>query len=156
MYNTCYRIVRRADEAEDIMQNAFIDAFNKLGQYRAESAFGPWLRRIVTNKAIDAIRNKVNFVELEENNEWLIPETDQQYFENMEYCLDEIKAAMNQLPDNDRIILSLHLIEGYDHQELADILSITHDAVRARYSRAKRRLTNIITEKRLIKQNNNN
>src|SRR5512145_1964835 len=122
MYNTCLRILNDRMEAEDVMQDAFLTAFLKLDQYKGEMSFGSWLKRIVINKSIDALRaKKVKFEELDEKQ---VDETALN-FEN-EYTLEEterqvikIKEAVQKLPEGFRVVLSLFLFEGYDHEEIS-------------------------------------
>ena len=139
MYNASLRIVNDTFLAEDIMQDSFIDAFGKLDTFEWRSSFGSWLKRIVINKSLDSLRSKVDLVSLtEETTE--IPDEDYSDFENVDCKIEEIKVALKLLPENNRIILALHLFEGYDHQEIAHILDISYNNVRVRYIRAKRKL----------------
>ncbi|MBI9034795.1 MAG: sigma-70 family RNA polymerase sigma factor [Bacteroidales bacterium] len=144
-YNTALRIVCHAQEAEDVMQEAFIVAFRKLDQFSGTSAFGAWIRQIVVNKAIDAVAHRVDFSKLEEEALQIADsETNDEKF--IFYRVDEIRKQILSLPDEPRIILSLFLFEGYDHQEIGQILDINHNAARTRYSRAKQRLVKRLRE----------
>ncbi len=139
MYNTSLRIVNDTFLAEDIMQDSFIDAFAKLYTFEWRSSFGSWLKRIVINKSLDTLRSKVDMVTIsEETTE--IPEESYPDLENIVCQVEEIKVALKLLSENNKIILVLHLFEGYDHQEIAQILNIPYNNVRVRYIRAKRKL----------------
>ncbi len=142
MFIIAKRFVKDTFEAEDIVQEAFIKAFKKLDQYKAEVTFGAWLKRIVINKSIDVIKSKKQqLLELEEvhlkvvdtnyEDEWLVDDA---------ITLDEVKHAINNLPDKYKYVLMLYLIEGYDHQEIAQILNITEVASRTQLSRGKSKL----------------
>jgi RNA polymerase sigma factor (sigma-70 family) len=143
MYNTCLRILNDAVEAEDVMQEAFLSAFIKLGQYRGEMSFGSWLKRIVINKAIDTLRAKrIRFEELDEKQEYGLesdPELDESP-EETAYKIRRIKDAVQNLPEGFRVVLSLSLFEGYDHEEIAMILGISESTSRSQLARAKKKL----------------
>ena len=147
MFVVAMRFVKDAMEAEDIVQEAFIKAFAKLNQYKAEVTFGAWLKRIVINKSIDFLKSKSQHLqELEEvhlkvvddnyQNEWLVDDT---------ITLDEIKLAIQNLPDKYRYVVMLYLVEGYDHQEISEILNITEVASRTQLSRGKSKLKEQLT-----------
>ena len=149
MYNTTLRIVRDSDDAEDVMQEAFLKAFTKLKTYRGEVSFGAWLKRIVINKALDFLRLKRELVSLDEVGE--IEEFQDDPTETMEtaHMAETIKRAMFSLPEGYRIVLSLILLEGYDHEEVAGILNISNATSRTQYHRAKKKLIELLqkTEK---------
>jgi RNA polymerase sigma-70 factor (ECF subfamily) len=147
MYAVAMRFVKDSMEAEDIVQEAFIKAFAKLNQYKAEVTFGAWLKRIVINKSIDCLKSKKQHLqELEEvhlkvvddnyQNEWLIDDA---------ITLDEIKLEIKKLPDKYRYVVMLYLVEGYDHQEISEILNITEVASRTQLSRGKSKLKEQLT-----------
>lgn len=155
MYNTALRIVNQTDEAEDIMQNSFLDAFSKLGTWNGTGTFGSWLKRIVINNAVDAIRRHREF-RLLADEELEIPDNtfDEPYYD-IEARVEEVKNAMKQLSHEDRVILSLFLLEGYDHEEISGILEISYNATRTRYSRARQRLCNLLKMQQAHKFNYN-
>ena len=143
MYNTSLRIVKKCDEAEDVMQESFLKAFTKLDTFKGEVAFGAWLKRIVINNSIEHYRNhqKMKEVALDdvmykvEDNEGNVPD----------HAFTELKAqkvmeTMALLKDNYRISLTLHLIEGYDYKEISQIMDISYAHCRTTISRAKKSL----------------
>ena len=140
MYNTSFRIVNDTMEAEDIMQDAFLDAFRKLDTFKGDSSFGAWLKKIVVNKSLDSIKKKKIFVEQQEDEIELADEKDAEELDSSVGRVEEVKSVLDNLPDQYRIILSLYLLEGYDQQEIAEILSISNNNVRIRYMRAKQKL----------------
>jgi len=150
MYNTSLRIVNNSAEAEDIMQDSFLDAFRKMGDYTGEGNFGGWLRRIVVNNSLDSLKKKKPDVSLE-NSKIDIVETQEDFQDNIEYKVEEIKKAVSCLTEDDRIIVSLFLFEGYDHEEISQILQISYNASRTRFSRAKQRLLGILSDTRTQK-----
>ncbi len=148
MYNTSLRIVNDSFLAEDIMQDSFLDAFNKLNTFEWRSSFGSWLKRIVVNKSLDSIRKKSKELPFTEDI-FDIPEVDSNPdYDQIEYRLEEVKMALKLISPKQKIILALHLFEGYDHQEISEILNISYNNVRVRYIRAKHKLLEKILETR--------
>lgn len=141
MYNTCYRIMNNAEEAEDILQEAFVSAFRNLASFKYESTFGAWLKRIVVNHAINSLRKrKLQLISMSETN---IDYEDHKYTEdrgNQTLSVAKIKKAMKELPEGYRVVFSLYLIEGYDHKEISKILGITESTSKSQLNRAKSKL----------------
>ena len=145
MYNVALRIVNDDAEAEDVLQEAFLDAFNRMKDFRQETTFGLWLKQIVINRAINYLRKrKLELVSLDEVEVADEPVTD---YQETTLKVEAIKAAMNELPDGYRVVLTLYLFEGYDHEEIAHILKITENTSRSQYLRAKRKLNNLLEMK---------
>jgi len=143
MYNTCYRMMNSEMEAEDMLQEAFTEAFMKLGSFRYESTFGAWLKRIVVNKCINEIKRRkadLNFVE----DIAIYAGREEEEDHNAELSVAEIRKAMEQLPDGSRVIFSLYLLEGYDHREIAQILNVSESNSKSQYMRAKRKIKEIL------------
>ncbi len=144
MYNTTLRIVRDPDDAEDVMQEAFLKAFTRISTYRGEVSFGAWLKRIVVNKSLDFLRLRRERVSLDEVNEVEeIPEDDPGVIDHA-YSADEIRRAIYALPEGYRLVLSLILLEGYDHEEVSEILRISNATSRTQYHRAKKKLAELL------------
>ncbi len=150
MFNASLRIVNNTAEAEDIMQESFIEGFEKLGTFRAEGSFGGWLKRIVINNSINYLRKKKQATSIDEEFKEIPDNTEEEklYSENLFCRLVEVKNAIKRLPESFRIIISLHLLEGYDHEEISEILNISYGNVRTKYSRAKQKLLQIIIKTR--------
>ena len=144
MYNTTLRIVGDPYDAEDVMQEAFLKAFAKLKTYRGEVSFGAWLKRIVINKSLDFLRLKKERIPLDEVGEVGESSDDQSEAMEVAYQAEAIKRAIYSLPEGSRIILSLILLEGYDHEEVSEILNITNTASRTQYHRAKKKLLDLL------------
>ena len=143
MYNTCYRMLNDQVEAEDVMQESFLAAFLKIGTYKGEMSFGSWLKRIVINKTIDTLRaRRIRFEEL--NEKMADPgEADEQILDLPDdevMRVARIKEAVGKLPEGFRIVLTLALFEGYDHEEIAMILKISESTSRSQLARAKKKL----------------
>jgi RNA polymerase sigma factor (sigma-70 family) len=145
MYNTSFRIVNDAMEAEDIMQEAFLAAFGKIDTYSGQVSFGAWLKKIVVNRSLDALRKKqIYFDDVSEHMDLADEREDSSPMESARVTAEEIKAAIKNLADGYRIILSLYLLEGYDHEEISDILAISSSTSRSQYTRARRKLLEMI------------
>jgi RNA polymerase sigma factor (sigma-70 family) len=140
VYNTCLRIVNNTADAEDLMQNSFIDAFNRIKSYKGPSAFAGWLKKIAVNNAIDYLGRKRPLQEIHGSLPDIADVSETENEEFIEYRVEQIKQAMNSLHDEYRVILSLYLFEGYDHEEIGQILNISHANVRTRISRARQSL----------------
>ena len=143
MYNMCYRMMNNQMEAEDLLQEAFTEAFMKLDSFRYESTFGAWLKRIVVNKCINEIKRRkadLNFVE----DMSLFNEREENEDYNATLNVNDIKKAMTQLPNGSRVIFSLYLLEGYDHREIAQILNVSESNSKSQYMRAKRKVKEIL------------
>jgi RNA polymerase sigma factor (sigma-70 family) len=150
MYNICLRMVGTQVEAEDVMQEAFLNAFTKIDTYQGVVSFGAWLKRIVINRALDHLKKrKVKFEELNEK----IPDEEPETLEISEIQMEKLKNAIQQLPDGYRVVLSLYLLEGYDHEEIAQILGITNVSSRSQYMRAKLKLREMLHKEELFEYN---
>ncbi len=142
MYNVALRIVNDDAEAEDVLQEAFLDVFNRVADFRQETTFGLWLKQIVINRSINYLRKrKMETISVDEVD---VLEEQEPDFEETHLKVEAIKSAMAQLPDGYRVVLSLYLFEGYDHEEIAHILKITENTSRTQYMRAKRKLNSLL------------
>jgi len=150
MFNTSLRIVNDTMEAEDVMQEAFLSAFEKINTYSGTVSFGAWLKRIVVNRSLDALgRRKAIFEDIDSHTGIRDDSPDESlYKEELQTKVEEIKAAIEQLPEGYRVILSLYLIEGYDHDEIADMLHISSSTSRSQLSRAKQKLVSELKKKK--------
>jgi RNA polymerase sigma factor (sigma-70 family) len=147
MYNICLRMVRNEADAEDLLQNAFIDVFTKIDSYRFESTIGAWIKRIVINTCINFFKKRR--LDTQEWDERIadqpMKESESEY-EDRELSVKRIQSAMEQLPAGYRTVFSLYLLEGYDHKEIAQVLDISEATSKSQYSRAKRKMRQLISE----------
>ena len=144
MYNVGYRIVNNSEEAEDVLQDAFISAFNNPDRYRGDSTFGAWLKRIVINKAINYL-NKKKPERMPDDERWDVREEEVvDELEGFPFTVEKVRAAIEALPDGYRSVLSLYLVEGYDHGEIAEILGITESTSKSQFNRAKKKLKELL------------
>ncbi len=136
MMGVCYRYAQSLQEAEDMLQEAFIRVFSNLDQFRSEGEPGAWIRRIVVNCAINAIRKrKMQISSWDNQPEELHPITDT----DPEIKLDakELADLIQKLPDGYRIVFNLHAVEGYTHEEIGKVLGIKPASSRSQYLRAR-------------------
>ena len=144
MYNTALRITRNTALAEDVIQESFLSAFQSLIYYRGDASFGSWLKRIVINKAITLTKKESRW-DLVENDDEL--DSEEELHSEPDYNVEHVKQAINELPDGFRTVLSLYLLEGYDHKEIAEILDISESTSKTQYKRAKERLKKMLIER---------
>jgi RNA polymerase sigma factor (sigma-70 family) len=148
MLNVAFRIVGSIDEAEDVLQDAFLDAFNRVRDFRQETTFGLWLKQIVVHRAINLLRKrKLEMVELGEDQLENVADEESADDEELQYKVAQVKEAMKELPDGYRVVLSLYLLEGYDHEEIGQVLNISENTSRTQFLRAKRKLNEILKSK---------
>jgi RNA polymerase sigma-70 factor (ECF subfamily) len=148
MLNVAFRIVGSIDEAEDVLQEAFLDAFNRVKDFRQETTFGLWLKQIVVHRSINLLRKRrLELVELEDGQLDNIPDEEAESDEEVQYKVVQVKDAMKELPEGYRLVISLYLLEGYDHEEIGQILNISENTSRTQFLRAKRKLNEILTRR---------
>jgi len=142
MYNTSLRIVNDTMEAEDIMQEAFLSAFDKIGSYSGTVSFGAWLKKIVHNRSLDYLKKNSKMVFEDMESHYGIEDTcaEISHQEDHDPRMNRVMDIIKRLPEKYRNILSLYLFEGYDHEEIGEILSIPSSTSRSNYSRAKSKI----------------
>jgi RNA polymerase sigma factor (sigma-70 family) len=141
MYNTSLRIVNDTMEAEDIMQESFLAAFDKINSYSGTVSFGSWLKKIVQNRSLDYLnkKNMVHYVDMECYHN---VEDKSNYTDSVEpdSRMSKVMSIINKLPEKYRNIISLYLFEGYDHEEISEILCIPSSTSRSNFSRARSKI----------------
>ncbi len=142
MFNVGLRLLGNTEDAEDIVQDSFVDAFKNLNSFTYKSSFGAWLKRIVINKSINHLKAKRVAVVPIEVHEFHLAEEEPVEAEAVD--LKKVQLGISQLPDGYRQIIQLYLIEGYDHVEIGEILGVSTSTSKSQYHRAKKKLLNII------------
>jgi RNA polymerase sigma factor (sigma-70 family) len=147
MFNTCLRIINDIAEAEDVLQESFAEAFRHLDKFEYRTSFGGWLKQICINRSINqlkkrkikwedidgtAVHNAIEETGIDEN--------------EIVFKVETVKKAIQALPDGYRTVLSLYLLEGYDHEEIGEILNVAESTTRTQYMRAKQKLLQLIKE----------
>jgi RNA polymerase sigma factor (sigma-70 family) len=143
MYHTCMRVVMYTEDAEDILQEAFMEAFVNLDKLKNAEAFGGWLKRIVINKSINHIRrNQKSWLETEETDLTNIPE--EQTIDESEFSekLQAITEALGSLPEKYRMVINLHIFEQMDFEEIAALTGVPSSTIRVQYMRGKQKILN--------------
>ncbi len=146
MYNICRRMMGDEEEAKDLLQESFVDAFQKLPSLREVNTFSSWIKRIVVNNCINALRKKrLDTAQLEEGQDFLEDEEDN--YEYAQFQAAQIMETIDHLPEGCKTVLNLYLFEGYDHKEIGDILGVTESASKAQYCKAKARIRKLLEER---------
>jgi len=124
-------MVSSREDAEDVVQDSFIEAFKKLTSFRYDSTFGAWLKRIVINKSINFLKLKrIPITTIENHDFHLVEET----IDNVpKMDIAKIKKGIDLLPNGYKQIINLYLIEGYDHIEIGEILGVSNSTSKSQY-----------------------
>jgi RNA polymerase sigma factor (sigma-70 family) len=152
MYNTCYRLLNSHADTEDVLQEAFTDAYRNLDRFNFDYTFGVWIKKIVVNKAISFLRKKKSMlVSLDDNAPAPADEghVDEEAFA---YRVEAVRKGIEQLPDHYRTVLSLYLFEDYSQEEIGNILNLAHGTVRVQYLRGKQKLLDILKKEALYER----
>jgi RNA polymerase sigma-70 factor (ECF subfamily) len=145
MFTVACRYLRDEEEAKDIMQESFLKAFVKIESYNQDTSFGAWLKRIVINQALDTLKKR----KLEFSNEEVetLKVSDDDWSFNSAISKQDILDAIETLKDKHKVVVKLYLIEGYDHQEISEILNIPIKTSRTHLSRGKTKLRALLKSK---------
>jgi RNA polymerase sigma factor (sigma-70 family) len=146
MYNICFRMMNNAEEAQDMLQEGFVDAFRRLESFRFESTIGAWLKKIMINKCINALEKRRIIWADEEISDLDITPVDNESVneEELQLSVERVKQAMSRLPEGARVIFSLYLLEGYDHTEISEILHISESTSKTQFMRARQMVKEIL------------
>ena len=141
MYHTCLRIVMNAADAEDILQEAFMEAFVSLDKLKDAAAFGGWVKRIMINKSVNFVRrHRRNWLEMEDVELVDVPE--EPVYDESEFRekVSAIMEAMGTLPEKYRMVINLHVFEQMNFEEIASVMDIPSSTVRVQYLRGKQKI----------------
>jgi RNA polymerase sigma factor (sigma-70 family) len=149
MYHTVVRMVGNSEDARDVIQDSFIKVFNNLDSFRKDSTLGAWIKRITINTALNYLRKaqRTSTMPFDDN----LNETPMETEEVDNISMRSIHRAIKSLPDGSRAVLSLFLLEGYQHKEIAQILGITESTSKTQYRRGK-----MLLQQKLRKMKNAN
>jgi len=147
MFSVAMRYVKNGDDAEDIVQEAFIKAFQKIEQFGGDVTFGAWLKRIVINQSIDFLKTKRQaLVALDERYMHLVEDEDWTVEDGI--TMADIKEAMECLPEKYKYVVIMYLVEGFDHSEISQILQLKETTCRTHLLRGKGYLKELLKEKK--------
>lgn len=148
MFNIALRIVNNTAEAEEVVQDSFLKAFDKIGTYDPRYAFGVWLKRIVINGSLDVLKKrKLILVSLDEIRYAREEDPEPGGEREMDLDVETVRTCVARLPDGYRTILLLFLFEDYSHKEIAGLLGISEGTSKSQYSRARKKLMELIKQK---------
>ncbi|SDJ80186.1 RNA polymerase sigma-70 factor, ECF subfamily [Catalinimonas alkaloidigena] len=144
MLNVAMRLVNDYGVAEDLLQESFVDAFTKIHQFKGESSFGLWLKRIVINNALNFLRKYQRqplVVTDQFDEEQPHEEPDEPVYP---YDVDQVHRTIQGLPDGYRLVFTLYCLEGYDHGEIGQILNISEQTSKSQYNRARKKIRELL------------
>lgn len=144
MFIVANRYMKDTAAAEDALQEAFIKAFQKLDQFKGDVTFGAWLKRIVINRCLDVIKSRKMELDTMDDRVLHIADSDEEWQVADETTVEEVYAAIEKLPDKYREVMKLYLLEGFDHQEISEIMNISESASRTNLHRGKIQLKKML------------
>jgi RNA polymerase sigma-70 factor (ECF subfamily) len=152
LYNTVYRLVDNADDALDVVQDAFLNAYQSLGSFKGDSLFFTWLYRIAVNAAISLKRKKRVMVRIDagRNGEPVIEPFDPSDLSKPDHALEQaeqerrIQQALSRLSPEHRVVLVMKDMEGQKYEAMADVLGVPIGTIRSRLHRARLELREIL------------
>jgi RNA polymerase sigma factor (sigma-70 family) len=149
MYNIAMRLLKNPENADDIIQESFLSAFKNIHQFRAKVTFGAWLKKIVIHKCLNYLKKKeLDVITLDESHAFSIEKEDSDNWEfDNTIVLEDVKKSIDKLPDKYKFVLMLYLMEGYDHEEISEILNISVIASRTQLMRGKIKLRQLLKRK---------
>jgi RNA polymerase sigma factor (sigma-70 family) len=147
MFNTCLRMLGNREDAEDILQNVFVDVFGKLETFRHECTIGAWIKRVTVNNCINFLKKRRLLLSSFDDHLSVLPQSEESEPPEVAFDIGKVQLAVSQLSDGYRAIFTLYAFEGYDHQEIADIMGITPSTSKSQFSRAKERVRQLLTSK---------
>jgi RNA polymerase sigma factor (sigma-70 family) len=151
LLGVCYRYARSKEDAEDILQDAFIKIFNKISQFKGEGSFEGWMRRVVVNTALKkySVSRYSKEMSVEQVYETIHTETvEAPAFNHL--TEKDLLLLINNLPDGYRIIFNLYVIEGYQHDEIANMLGIQPGTSRSQLVKARNLLQKEILQSQKV------
>ncbi|HET9055578.1 MAG TPA: sigma-70 family RNA polymerase sigma factor [Chitinophagaceae bacterium] len=138
MFSICVRMTGNRADAQDVLQEAFMKAFNNLHQLKDENNFGGWLRRIVVNECIGFTKKNKSWQELQEHHEEKADDYEFNWLEGIGF--ERIHEEIKKLPACCREVFTLYVTEDYSHKQIAEALGVTESTSRSQYHRARQLL----------------
>jgi len=144
MLVVCMRYCKNQDDAEDVLQDAFVKVYNNISSFRGESTLGYWIKRVVINTALNYQRGKLYLFPMVDVNE--IDHYDDRDLSLSGYHLKDLLKMIQSLPVGCQVIFNMYAIEGYKHREIADLLDITEGTSKSQYARARSLLQQMVKD----------
>lgn len=142
MFAVCLRYTNTREEAEDVLQEAFIKIFDKISKFRREGSFEGWMRRIMVNTALRSWDKRAHKFEPATLDDIMEPVQGERVLDGM--GVKDIMAMINKLPEGYRVVFNLFAIEGYSHKEIGELLNINESTSRSQFARARKNLMQMI------------
>jgi len=142
MYGVCLRYAENTEDANDVMQEGFIKVYKSLSKFRAEGSFEGWIRRIFVNTSIEHYRKKVKLYNVTEVQENTVEDNELDALDSL--ATKDILNIVNELSPGYKQVFNMHVVEGYSHKEIAELLGITEGTSKSQLARAKGVLKKII------------
>lgn len=136
MLAVCMRYVRSGEQAQDVLQDAFVKVFTKLDNYSGDGSLEGWIRRVVVNTALDQIRRDLKFrddLDVEEVGYRL----EQTMYQSDSFTESDLMKLISAMPDGYRVVFNMFAIEGFSHREIAETLNVSENTSKSQYSRAR-------------------
>jgi RNA polymerase sigma-70 factor (ECF subfamily) len=149
MYNICLRMTGNVSDAEDTLQEAFIQVHRNINKLERGTSLSAWIKRIVVNHCLNTLRKKkVYFEDVEEVEVATEEGIDEAHFT---WTVTAVKSAIHDLPQGYRTVLNLYLFEDYSHREIAEMLGISESTVKTQYMRAKEKVRQIVKQQNVTR-----
>jgi RNA polymerase sigma-70 factor (ECF subfamily) len=147
MFHVSLRIVNNREEAEDILQESFVNAFQHLDSFRQDSTFGSWMKRIVVNKSLNSLKKKkLSFVEVNDDIHGEVEIEEENEDATPELNVNDVKRAVKGLPDGYRSVFSLYMFEKWSHKEIANEMGISESTSKSQLNRAKKKVKALLMD----------
>ncbi len=145
MLGVCYRYTKSLDDAEDVLQEAFVKVFTQIGKFRAEGSLAGWIRRIMVTTAISYLRRHSRYRnQMDFDSQPLHVAVEEVAINRLQTA--ELMDLIRKLPAGYQTVFNLVGIEGFDHAEVAGMLGISIQTSRSQYSRARAQLMKWVAE----------
>ena len=149
MYLVALRYSKMQQEAEDILQEAFLKVFNNIKMFRSDSSLAYWIKRIVVNTALNHQRSKLYLFPMVDISDLSERSVNESAITNLSY--EELLSLIQELPSGCQVIFNLFAVEGYKHHEIADLLNISEGTSKSQYARAKAILSEKVTKREQVR-----
>ena len=151
MMGVCLRYTNSYEEAQDVLQDAFVKIFKKLPEFQSKGSLEGWIRRIMVNTALDAYRKaKKHQSNVDVDSVGYLLDSEDYTIENIN--AQDLLKIIQSIPEGYKVVFNLFAIEGYSHKEIADRLGVTESTSKSQYSRAKKMLRKILIDRNIVEE----
>lgn len=149
VFGIALRYTRCRDDAQDVLQETFIKAFEKRESFNPEYPIAPWLKKIAINAALQYARKNYKFILIENEEKFERAPEDEMTKESLSELKRRLLAVLNQLPDGYRVVFNLFVIDNLTHKEIAEYLTITESTSRSQLHKAKKMISRILEKENI-------